>query len=142
VNAGTRVDHNKLCLDEEWTLLREAQGREVRHHVTYELNVLDGRILRTRVSRPVKKVTYGVVLWRAILREQLCVTEDEFWACVKGKVKPDRGGGNVEPPPQALPASLVHQLIHEAGVPEEQIATMTLKEAVEAMNAHWSEPKS
>jgi hypothetical protein len=32
-------------------------------------------------------------------------------------------------------------LIHEAGVPEERIATMTLQEAVEAMNAHWSPPK-
>lgn len=142
MNAGTRVDHNRFCLNEEWTLVRGARGREVRHHVTYELDLPDGRVLRTRVSRPVQKVVYGVDLWKAILREQLCVTEDEFWACVKSKVKPDRGGGSVEPPPQSLPASLVHQLIHQAGVPEEQVATMTLKEAVKAMTAHWSEPKS
>jgi len=139
VNAGTRADHNRFCLNEEWELVRDAQGREVRHHVTYELALADGRILRTRISRPVKKVTYGAQLWKTILRDQLCVAEAEFWACVNNKVKPDRGDAP-EQPEHALPAQLVFQLIHEAHVPEDEVAKMSLEQAVGAMTRHWATP--
>ena len=90
MNIGTRVGHNTFCVNEEWALVRDARGRDVMHHITYELNLPDGRILRTRISQPLKKENYGADLWRAILREQLCVAEDESWACVSNKTKPDR----------------------------------------------------
>lgn len=140
MNPGTRVDHNQFCLNEEWEPVRGARGG-VRHHITYELPLPDGRILRTRVSRPVRKETYGADLWKTILREQLEVTEDEFWNCVRNKVKPERGPVEEPPPENALPAQLVYLLIHQAGVPEDQVATMTLPEALEAMNAYWSAPR-
>ena len=43
--------------------LDDALGGAVRHQVTYKLPLPDGRILRTRVSRPVRKETY-VRRWR------------------------------------------------------------------------------
>jgi hypothetical protein len=116
--------------------VRNARGKGVRHHVTYELVLPDGRTLRTRISRPPNTTTYGANLWKAVLHEQLCVTEDEFWACVKDKRLPDRG---VRPAPMnALPAQLVHQLIRMAGVPEDQVARMTQEQAADAMAAYWS----
>ena len=140
MKAGTRVDHNRFCVNDKWEKVRDARGREVRHHVTWELALSDGRILRTRISRPLNKQTYGPVLWKPILREQLEVTEDEFWACVDDGVRPDRGL-DVEVPPEALPAQLVYQLIHQVGVAENEVARMTLQQAMDAMTAYWSAPK-
>lgn len=111
----------------------------MRHHVTYELALPDGRTLRTRISRPVNTGTYGAGLWERILREQLEVSEDGFWECVTNGTPPDRSGRPVPSSP-ALPAGLVHQLIHEARVPEEEVAQMSLDQAVARMHEHWSRP--
>lgn len=138
MNAGTRSDHNTFCQTEKWVLVRDAQGRPVRHHVTYELPLPDGRILRTRISRPVDKTTYGPALWRSILRDQPDVGEEAFWACVRHKQLPERGGPPAAPPETSLPTGLVHQLIHVAGVSEHEITTMTLAQALARMNDHWS----
>lgn len=60
-------------------------------HVRYELALGDGRILRTKISHPIgKRDTYGIDLWKRILRDQLCVTEEQFWACVNGGIRPER----------------------------------------------------
>lgn len=53
---------------------------------------------------------------------------------------PPRPTAQAEPPSLALPASLVHQLITVAGIPEEQVARMTKEEAVAAMTEVWSRP--
>ncbi len=141
MNAGTRVDHSQFCLNEQWDRVRDARGRAVGHHVTYELLLHDGTRLRTRISHPVNKETYGPRLWKTILREQLVVTEEAFWACVQDQRLPDRGQADDEAPAGALPATLAYQLIHQAGVPESEVAQMTLTTAVEAMTAYWSTPK-
>jgi len=142
VNTGTRADHNQFCLTEGWESVRNARGGRVGHHITYELALADGRRLRTRVSRPANNTTYGPSLWKAILRDQLEVTEDEFWSCVKDDLLPSRG----EEAPEAvsagsLPAGLVYQLIHVAHIPEDQVKAMSLDEAVARISAHWSSPQ-
>ena len=142
MSPGSRVDHNTFCATEGWATVRDARGRTVRHHVTYELPVPDGRVLRTRISRPVNTTTYGPRLWSMILRDQLDVTENEFWACVRNELTPDRGHATIAVPEGALPAQLVWQLVHQAGVPEDAVMRMTLKEAVVAMTAYWSTPQS
>ncbi len=109
------------------------------HHLTYELTLADGRILRTRISRPVRSAdTYGPSLFAHILSDQLEVTAEQFWACVKNKVLPPRPKGPADPPSNALPASLVHQLITVAHVSEERIAEMSKEEAVAVMTEVWS----
>lgn len=138
---GSRRDHNRFCQVEGWTEVRNARGGKVGHHVTYELTLPDGRILRTRISRPPNNETYGPRLWNTILTDQLQVPEAEFWACVSNRTRPDRGTGAGEPPANALPAGLVYQLIHVAGVPEDEVAGMTLQRATEVMVAHWSRPR-
>jgi hypothetical protein len=69
------------------------------------------------------------------------VTEEACWACVAQRQLPDRGTDHQEPPGTSLPAGLVHQLIHVVGVPEGELSTMALDDALEIMRRHWSRPK-
>lgn len=137
---GSRRDHNRFCQLEGWTEVRNGRGRKVGHHITYELTLPDGHILRTRISGPPNTETYGPRLWAQVL-DQLQVTEAEFWACVSDRKLPDRGAPGGDAPANALPADLVYQLIHVVGVPEDEVATITLERALEAMRAHWSRPR-
>ena len=138
----TRDDHQRFCSVEGWTLVLNARGKPVRHHETYELNLPDGRVLRTRVSRPVDRTAYGPAMFRHILNEQLHVTEDVFWSCVRDRKPPGREqptGFDLE---RSLPASLVHQLLHELHLPEAEVASMTRDQAIARMQKHWSQPPS
>jgi catechol 2,3-dioxygenase-like lactoylglutathione lyase family enzyme len=105
--------------------------------VTYEFALPDGRILRTRISHPVDRRTYGPSLWSHILRDQLQVSEPDFWSCVRDGVKPDRG--MPDPPAEALPADLAYLLIHRVGLPDSEVAAMSKAEAVERLNRYWAE---
>lgn len=134
----TRSAHETFCRTEGWEPVRDSRGRTGTHHVTYELQLHDGRILRTRVSHPPDRSGYGKSLWSHILRDQLAVSEAEFWACVQNKVKPDRGEPRA--PAEALPADLVHLLITRLGLSETEIATMSRADAIARMQQHWSGP--
>lgn len=133
----TRKDHEKFCRVEGWKQVRDARGRTGTHHVTFELPLPDGRVLRTRISHPPDRTTYGTSLWSHILGDQLCVSEDEFWACVREDSRPDRG--LPEPPREALPAELIHLLLTRVGLTEPEVAAMTRVEAVERLNRFWAE---
>jgi hypothetical protein len=133
----TRQLHEKFCQIEGWGRVRDARGRAGTHHVTYELSLRDGRILRTRISHPVDRTTYGPAIWGHILRDQLQVTDTEFWQCVQEGVKPNRG--EPEAPAEALPAELVYLLISRVGLEEATVAAMTRDEAVARLNRYWAE---
>lgn len=133
--APTRADHEAFCKAEGWTLVRDARGRTGTHHVTYELALADGRILRTRISHPPDRTTYGSSIWSHILRDQLGVGADEFWACVRDGTLPGRSAPQV--PERALPADLVWQLVTKWRVPADEVAQMTRDEAVERLTIFW-----
>lgn len=116
--------------------MRDARGRTGTHHVTYELDLPDGRILRTRISHPVDRTRYGQSIWEHVLRDQLEVGEPEFWSCVKDGVRPDRG--LAVPPAEALPADLVYMLISRVGLAEAEVATMSRDEAIARLQRHWT----
>lgn len=132
---GGRDDHEKFCVIEQWDLVVNARGKPVRHHATYRFTLSDGRILRTRISRPVDRTTYSASIWNHILQDQLMVGDDEFWACVEDGVLPVRGTTPV--PESALPLALVWQLTHTAGIDEVVVARMTKQQAVQAVNDYW-----
>ncbi|GAA3115366.1 hypothetical protein GCM10010466_03010 [Planomonospora alba] len=134
---ATREEHERFCLTEGWNRVRDARGRSGTHHVTYEMCLPDGRVLRTRISHPPDRTSYGRGLWNHILRDQLAVTEEEFWKCVKEGEKPDRGTPAV--PAGALPADLVHLLITRVGLPETEVAKMTREAAVIRLQRFWAE---
>ena len=131
----TRKDHQNYCLNEGWTRIRNARGKGG-HHVTFELTLPDGRVLRTRISHPPNRQTYGPSMWAHILRDQLQVSEDEFWACVREKKVPQRG--RVEPTTPSIPAGVVAQLLSN-GVEESEVRRMSRAEAIERLNLIWSQ---
>ena len=103
--SGSRADHHRFCKIEGWAEVQNARGTAVGHHITFELALSDSRILRSRISRPADGTAYGTGLWKAILKDQLCVSEAEFWTCVTDRLPPVRG---VEPPPD--PATRITRL--------------------------------
>jgi len=137
--APTRRDHSAFCENEGWELVRNARGRTSGHHaLTYEFQLHDGRILRTRISHPPDASTYGASIWSHILRDQLDVDEETFWAFARDGIKPDRG--QPEAPPAALPADLAHLLVTRLRLSSAEVALMTKEEAIARMNEFWSQP--
>lgn len=136
--APTRRDHDAFCENEGWELVRDARGRTSGHHArTYELQLHDGRILRTRISHPPDGSTYGANIWSHILRDQLAVDEETFWACARDGVKPDRGQREVSG--ETLPADLAHLLVTRLRLSGEEIAQMSRSEAIARMQEFWSQ---
>lgn len=139
---ASRREHKQFCDIEGWDTVLNARGKKVRHHITYELALSDGRVLRTRISRPANKETYGPSLWKGILRDQLDVTEGAFWDCVERRVLPPRPGSDAPPSAAGLPASLVHQLKTTLGLSDADVARLSRDEAVTRMSEYWSQPNS
>lgn len=134
--APTRDHHRAFCDKEGWQEPANARGKPVGHHVTLELALHDARILRTRISRPVDRSSYGPSIWSHILRDQLQVTVDEFWSCVLEGRLPDRGAPVART--DSLPASLVFQLMREVGLSPDEVAVMTRDQAVARMERFWT----
>jgi hypothetical protein len=132
----TREAHEKFCRAEQWSQVRDARGRTGTHHLTFELALPDGRVLRTRISHPIDRSAYGASMWSHILRDQLDVAEEEFWRCVHDGILPKRGVP--ETPAEALPAELVYLLKNRVGLSEGEIAAMSKDEAVARLNQYWA----
>jgi hypothetical protein len=67
-------------------------------------------------------------LWSHILKHQLEVTQQEFWACVHEGTLPDRGFAPLEAPEQSLPLYLLRELM-KLGVSEQEALALTPAEA-------------
>lgn len=137
--AGTRADHEAFCRADGWAPKRNARGRAgAGDHVRYRLHLADGRVLNTKISRPVDRTVYGEDLWQVILREQLQVTEGQFWACVRDGTRPDRGI-ITEPGPSAetIPANVVH-VLKANGLTDAEITALGRADAIKRAQELWS----
>lgn len=134
--APDRDAHHRFCQIEGWIEVTSATGSPVRHHQTFELVLDDGSILRTRISRPVDRTTYSRSMWLHILRDQLAVSADEFWACVQNGVVPPRSVV-AQPDPRALPLYVMNELITRLGMQPDAAAKLSQAEASEAIAAYW-----
>ena len=131
--APSRADHQRFVIREGWRTVASA------HHETYELALIDGRVLRTRISRPPDRTSYGPRLWTHVLRDHLHVTEDEFWACVHDGVLPDRRPDR--PPAEresTIPVEVVELLVDRVGLRREDLVGLSRTEAIERLNAYWA----
>ena len=71
-----------------------------------------------------------------ILRNQLCVSPDEFWLCADDGVAPNRAP--VTPSVEAIPAAIINVLARDLRMPESEIARLTRAEAIGLANQYWS----
>jgi hypothetical protein len=95
------------------------------------------RILRTRISHPPNRTTYGASMWSHILRDQLDVDEATFWAAVHDGVQAARSAPVI--PAETLPVEVAFLLINRVGLTREQVAAMTRSEAIGRLNRYWTE---
>lgn len=134
--APTRRDHLRFCEIEGWSVVRSSAGRRSTHHETYELELPDGRILRTRISRPPDRTDYGPALWSHILAGQLQTTAEAFWQCLRTGKPPARGA--LPAPEGAIPTDLAYLLKHRVGLTDEQLSEMSRQAAIERAQQYWT----
>lgn len=136
---ATKRDHEKFCRAEGWSEVDNATGGKVRHHVTFTLQLADGRRLRTRISHPADGTAYGPSLWHHILRDQIDVTEEQFWACVDRGIAPPRPAVGTPAPAKSLPYPLARQVVELLGLSDEEVAQLEVGEAAKLILDYWSE---
>jgi hypothetical protein len=120
--------------------VKSSRGKTGTHHDTYELPLPNGDVLRTRISRPPDRSEYGSSLWSHILKDQLMVTETEFWGCVNDKQIPDRGT-KARPDVDPIPTDVIWALLHRVGISESDIQAMTKEEAISRLTLFWTTGK-
>lgn len=126
-------DHLKFVENEGWTPKGTARGTGKKgDHKRYTLTLATGEVLYTRVSHGGGQIDDPKVV-KQILRDQLQVSEDDFWRCVNDGTKPprlqleqDRGEG------EELDATLVRSLVRRVGLSVEEVGRLTKEEAVQA----------
>ncbi|WP_458690361.1 cytotoxic translational repressor of toxin-antitoxin stability system [Nocardia tengchongensis] len=137
---GNKKAHETFCHNDKWVRVRNARGGAVGHHSTWELPLPDGRILRTRISRPMDNTDYGSKMWCQILKDQLEVSEAQFWGCVNDRIRPERTSGTVTiPDREPIPLGVVEKLIRLVNLAPEEIAQLTKDQAVARLNQFWAE---
>ena len=131
--APTRAHHHRFVTLEGWRPVAST------HHATFELQLADGRVLRTRISRPPDRTTYGPRMWAHVLRDQLQVTEAEFRACVVDGALPDRTRRtDGAPSPTAIPVEVAELLITRVGLRREDLVGMSREAAIARLGAYWT----
>ena len=132
----THADHRAFVETEGWERRGTARGRgRTGDHVRYVLRLADGDVLVTRVSHGAGSIG-DPNLVAAILRDQLRVTEDDFYRCVRHGVLPPRP----QPPTPELPADtldakLVRNLMRRVGLSQQEVASLDREGAI----ARWQD---
>ena len=109
-------------------------------HVFFEKTLADGTVLRTHRSFAGGK-TMSPGRFKAILRNQLRVSEEDFWRALETGEPAARPTKPVEAEP-GLPAYLVRVLKIELRLSETEIAELAPAEAERLVYEHWSQPGS
>ncbi len=127
-------DIRRFCEVDNWESKDAKAGKKRRDHDRFFKTLPDGSVLRTKASRGNKEL--GGDLARHILRDQLRVTEAQFWEAVDQGKRPARAGQGPHPPQRpTLPGWLVAVLVHKVGLPESCVAGMSEDAALKA----WQE---
>ena len=127
----THAAHRRFVETEGWTKKGTARGsRMTGDHYRYNLTLATGEVLTARVSHGAGQINDPKLI-AAILRDQLAVSEEDFWACVdNGRLPPRPQPQEPLPAGEVLDAKLVRNLIRKVKLSETEIAGLTKAEAV------------
>lgn len=115
-----------------------ARGRaRTGDHRRYRKELVDGTILRTKVPHGLRD-DVGADLFRHILRDQLRVTEERFWAVVRGTAIEE---GPTLTETESLPGWLVERLLLTVGLSEADVRSMTADQARAAWDVYRARPR-
>lgn len=120
----------RFCRIDGWQASRRTD------HVFFEKTLADGTVLRTHRSFAGSK-TMSLGRFKAILRNQLRVSEEDFWRALETGEPVVRPSEPLEAEP-GLPAWLVRVLTMELRLSESEIAELTSAEAERLVYEHWS----
>ena len=120
----------RFCRIDGW---RESRRTD---HAFFEKALADGTVLRTHRSFAGGK-TMSPGRFKAILRNQLRVSEADFWAALETGEPVPRPS---EPPAEeaAIPAYFVRVLKTELLLSEPEIAQLSPEDAQRLVHEHWS----
>lgn len=127
---------------DRWTLVKVKQrGRRRMRHVPYEKMLSDGRVLRTRISHD-RGASISPGRFRAVLRYELEVTREQFWAAIRTGEPVNRIQEEPDEPekPADHPAWVVAVLAGKLHLGHEEIARLSPEEAQQKVEDYWSRP--
>ncbi|MHB1576874.1 MAG: cytotoxic translational repressor of toxin-antitoxin stability system [Candidatus Dormibacteria bacterium] len=109
-------------------------------HRYYRLVLDDGTVLETRISHSSKK-TMSQGRWRAILRDQLGVSDEDFWKSLRDKRPVERPSGPpLEEEIEQIPLWAAELLTARLGMSLAAIAQLGRDRAIELARETWAKP--
>jgi len=110
-------------------------------HQRYFKEMPDGSRRRTKVSgHPNEEI--GRDLFSHILKDQIGISEADFWAVLSGREDPPPAVETGRSPSSpGIPAWLLTALVDVAKIPEDEVLSMTPEEARQAWEAFRSRPR-
>ena len=139
MGAPSHADHRRFVETEGWEKKGTARsGTKTGDHHRSTLVLADGETLYTRVPHGGGQID-DQRLVSSILRDQLRVTEEDFYRCVREGVLPPRPQPPApERPAGGIDAKLMRNLVRKVGITPAQIATMSKADAVRAWEDYLS----
>lgn len=114
---------------EGWEDKDKRSGKKTGDHHRYVFTTPTGERLFTKVSHGHGQI-HDRGLFEHILREQLCIDEDQFWAAVDRGVQPTRPSHTPTNAEGALDAKLVRNLLTKVKIAPSQLVGMSRDEAL------------
>jgi hypothetical protein len=109
-------------------------------HDFFERTLPDGEILRTHASRSGPK-TMSPGRFKAILSDQLRLSEAEFWEVVRTRTPAPRPSPAPEPAPKSLPLWLAQALEREVGLTHQRMVELDEEQARRLLVDARSKPR-
>lgn len=131
--SATWDDVESFLRADDWTMTRETS------HEFFEKLLPNGDLLRTHISRSRHK-TLSRGRFRAILRDQLRVSETDFWNAVRAGRPVIRPSASDEPPAQH-PAWVMRVLVDGLHLPVSEIEKLSSDEARRRVDEFHSRPR-
>ena len=118
---------------EGWQDKDKASKKKNGDHDRYTFVTPRGEILYTRISHG-KDEIHNPGLFAHILRDQLQIDEDQFWAAVNDGIKPKRPSATIEVPTEGVDYKLASNLIKRVGLNPQDLAGMSQAKATQIWN--------